>query len=115
LRQSKEERRVGGNVDRESPRCACGDRDCGRRHRLERMVVVHEQGFDAGGIARDRSMLALEQEKRAKALELAALLGSVIELGDIVGLPTPTLKTVHHLCLLLQQSVLRSGHGLSLN
>jgi hypothetical protein len=36
-------------------------------------------------------------------------------LGDIVGLPTPTLKTVHHLCLLLQQSVLRSGHGLSLN
>ena len=57
----------------------------------------------------------LQDIEQGKALELDALLGSVIELGDIVGLPTPTLKTVHHLCLLLQQSVLRSGHGLSLN
>ncbi len=56
----------------------------------------------------------LQDIEQGKALELDALLGSVIELGEIVGLPTPTLKTVHHLCLLLQQSVLRSGHGLSL-
>ena len=57
----------------------------------------------------------LQDIEQGKALELDALLGSVIELGQIVGIATPTLNTVHHLCLLLQQSVLRSGHGLSLN
>ena len=56
----------------------------------------------------------LQDIEQGKALELDALLGSVIELGQIVGLPVPTLQTVHQLCLLLQQSVLRSGHGLSL-
>ncbi|MCE2678402.1 MAG: 2-dehydropantoate 2-reductase [Burkholderiaceae bacterium] len=56
----------------------------------------------------------LQDIEQGKALELDALLGSVIELGHIVGIATPTLHTVHNLCLLLQQSVLRSGHGLSL-
>jgi 2-dehydropantoate 2-reductase len=56
----------------------------------------------------------LQDIEQGKALELDALLGSVIELGQIVGLPTPTLQTVHQLCLLLERSVLRSGHGLSL-
>ncbi|MFM7800994.1 MAG: 2-dehydropantoate 2-reductase, partial [Limnohabitans sp.] len=56
----------------------------------------------------------LQDIEQGKALELDALLGSVIELGQIVGIATPTLHTVHNLCLLLQQSVLRNGHGLSL-
>ena len=56
----------------------------------------------------------LQDIEQGKALELDALLGSVIELGQVVGIATPTLHTVHNLCLLLQQSVLRSGHGLSL-
>ena len=56
----------------------------------------------------------LQDIEQGKALELDALLGSVIELGQIVGLPTPTLRTVHQLCQLLERSVLRSGHGLSL-
>jgi 2-dehydropantoate 2-reductase len=57
----------------------------------------------------------LQDIENGKPLELDALLGSVIELGHIVGLPTPTLQTVHHLCLLLEQSVLRSGRGLTLS
>lgn len=56
----------------------------------------------------------LQDIEAGKALEIEALLGSVIELGRIAGVETPTLRTVYALTRLLERSVQRSGHGLSL-
>lgn len=56
----------------------------------------------------------LQDVEQGKALELEALLGSVIELGRICGRPTPTLDTVYALTRLLEQSVQASGSGLRL-
>lgn len=84
----------------------------------ERTGIAFKIGIDkriAGAQAVGAHKTSMLQDiEQGKALELDALLGSVIELGHIVGIETPTLHTVHNLCLLLQQSVLRSGHGLSL-
>ena len=85
----------------------------------ERTGIQFKIGIDkciAGAQAvGDHKTSMLQDIEHGKALELDALLGSVIELGQVVGLPTPTLQTVHNLCLLLEQSVLRSGRGLTLN
>lgn len=56
----------------------------------------------------------LQDIEQGKALELEALLGSVIELGRICGRPTPTLDTVYALTRLLEQSVQASRGGLKL-
>jgi 2-dehydropantoate 2-reductase len=57
----------------------------------------------------------LQDIEHGKALELEALLGSVIELGRICSMPTPTLDSVYAMTRLLQQSVLKKGKGLSLD
>lgn len=57
----------------------------------------------------------LQDIESGKALELEALLGSVIELGKVVEVATPTLETVYAMARLLEQSVLRKGQGLSLD
>jgi 2-dehydropantoate 2-reductase len=57
----------------------------------------------------------LQDIEQGKALELDAILGGVIELGRVVGIPTPTLETVYSLTRLLEQSVLLSQQGLKLN
>jgi 2-dehydropantoate 2-reductase len=56
----------------------------------------------------------LQDIEHGKALELEALLGSVIELGKICNMPTPTLDSVYALTRLLEQSVMKKGKGLSL-
>jgi 2-dehydropantoate 2-reductase len=56
----------------------------------------------------------LQDIEQGKALEIDAILGGVIELGRVVGIPTPTLETVYSLTRLLEQSVLQSQHGLKL-
>jgi 2-dehydropantoate 2-reductase len=56
----------------------------------------------------------LQDIEQGKPLELEALLGSVIELGRICGVPTPTLDTVYAMTRLLERSVARKGKGLSL-
>jgi 2-dehydropantoate 2-reductase len=56
----------------------------------------------------------LQDIEQGKALELQALLGSVIELGAIAQVPTPTLNAVFALCQLLERSVIKAGKGLSL-
>jgi 2-dehydropantoate 2-reductase len=57
----------------------------------------------------------LQDVEHGKALELEALLGSVVELGVIAGVPTPTLNTVYALTRLLAQSIEKAGSkGLSL-
>ena len=57
----------------------------------------------------------LQDIESGKALELEALLGSVIELGKICHMPTPTLETVYALTRLLEHSVVNKGKGLSLD
>ena len=57
----------------------------------------------------------LQDVEQGKALELEALLGSVIELGRICEIPTPTLDTVYAMTRLLEHSVARKGKGLSLD
>ena len=57
----------------------------------------------------------LQDIESGKALELEALLGSVIELARVVEVPTPTLQAVYAMTSLLERSVLRKGRGLSLD
>jgi len=57
----------------------------------------------------------LQDIEHGKALELEALLGSVVELGKICNIPTPTLDSVYAMTRLLEQSVLKKGKGLSLD
>ena len=57
----------------------------------------------------------LQDIEQGKSLELEALLGSVIELGRIAEVNTPTLDTVYALTRLLEQSVAIKGKGLSLD
>jgi 2-dehydropantoate 2-reductase len=56
----------------------------------------------------------LQDVEQGKALELEALLGSVVELGVITGVQTPTLNTVYALTRLLAQSIQQAGKGLKL-
>jgi 2-dehydropantoate 2-reductase len=85
----------------------------------ERLGVQFKIGIDkriAGAQAVGAHKTSMLQDIEAgKALEIEALLGSVIELGHITQVDTPTLHTVYALTRLLEQSVLRSGHGLRLN
>lgn len=56
----------------------------------------------------------LQDIEAGKALELEALLGSVIELAQVVGVDTPVLKAVYALTRMLERQVLAKGHGLAL-
>jgi 2-dehydropantoate 2-reductase len=51
----------------------------------------------------------LQDIEHGKPPELEALLGSVVELGTIAQVPTPTLNTVYALTRLLSQSVEKAG------
>jgi 2-dehydropantoate 2-reductase len=52
----------------------------------------------------------LQDVENGRALELAALVGAVIELGRITGTPTPTIEAVHATTALLAQT-LAARHG----
>ena len=56
----------------------------------------------------------LQDIEAGKALELEALLGSVIELAQVVGQDTPVLRAVYALTRMLERQVLAKGHGLVL-
>ncbi len=56
----------------------------------------------------------LQDIEAGKALELEALLGSVIELAQVVSVDTPVLQAVYALTRILERQVLAKGHGLSL-
>ena len=56
----------------------------------------------------------LQDIEAGKALELEALLGSVIELAQVVGESTPVLKAVYALTRMLERQVLAKGRGLAL-
>jgi 2-dehydropantoate 2-reductase len=52
----------------------------------------------------------LQDVEHGRAIELAALVGAVIELGRITGVPTPTIDAVHALASLLART-LEGQHG----
>jgi len=56
----------------------------------------------------------LQDVEAGRPLELQALVGAVIELGLVTGVPTPTIAAVHALASLLAQSLSVRGHGLRL-
>ena len=57
----------------------------------------------------------LQDIENGRATEIDALLGSVIELGRLVDVPTPHLDAVYAVTKLLGETVARSGGGLSLS
>jgi 2-dehydropantoate 2-reductase len=55
----------------------------------------------------------LQDVEQGRAVELAALVGSVIELGRITGVPTPTIEVVHALVSLLTRTLAQTRGRLS--
>lgn len=47
----------------------------------------------------------LQDVEAGRALELAALVGAVIELGQVTGVPTPTIEAVHAATALLERTL----------
>lgn len=56
----------------------------------------------------------LQDVEQGRALELQALLGAVVELGEITGVPTPRLQTLLATCSLLQHTLLSQHARLAL-
>ncbi|MCP5284563.1 MAG: 2-dehydropantoate 2-reductase [Burkholderiaceae bacterium] len=53
----------------------------------------------------------LQDVEAGRGLELAALVGAVIELGQVAGVPTPTIEAVHAATALLAQTLSSTGSG----
>ncbi len=51
----------------------------------------------------------LQDVEQGRAIELAALVGAVIELGQVVGVATPTIEAVHAATALLARTLRREG------
>jgi 2-dehydropantoate 2-reductase len=56
----------------------------------------------------------LQDVEQGRPLELAALVGSVVELGRITGVPTPTIAAIHRVAALLSRTLTTRGRGLAL-
>ena len=56
----------------------------------------------------------LQDVEHGRPLELAALVGSVVELGRITGVPTPSIEAIHHIAALLSRTLAARGSGLTL-
>ena len=56
----------------------------------------------------------LQDVEQGRPLELEALVGSVVELGRITGVATPSIAAVHHLAALLSRTLAARGTGLAL-
>ena len=80
----------------------------------EKLGVRFKIGLDkriagAGAVGAHKTSM-LQDVEAGRELELAALVGSVIELGEITGVPTPTIRQVHALASLLA-TTLKRQHG----
>ena len=56
----------------------------------------------------------LQDVEQGRPLELEALVGSVVELGRITGVATPSIEAVHHVAALLSRTLAARGTGLAL-
>ncbi len=54
----------------------------------------------------------LQDVEHGRPLELEALVGSVVELGRITGIPTPSIEAIHHVTGLLSRTLAAGGGGL---
>lgn len=56
----------------------------------------------------------LQDVEAGRPIELEALVGSVVELGRLTGVPTPRIETIYACMQMLTRSIERAGHGLRL-
>lgn len=80
----------------------------------EKLGVRFKIGLDkriagAGAVGAHKTSM-LQDVENGRELELAALVGSVLELGEITGVATPTIRQVHALASLLATTLQRQ-HG----
>ncbi len=54
----------------------------------------------------------LQDVQAGRSLEVEALLGSVIQVGQKVGVPTPRIQALYACAKLLDQTLIRSGAGI---
>ena len=85
----------------------------GERIGVQFKIPIEKRIAGAQGIGAHKTSM-LQDIEAGKAIELEALLGSVVELGAVAGVATPTLNTVYALTRLLAASVEKAGVGLRL-
>jgi 2-dehydropantoate 2-reductase len=76
----------------------------GERLGVEFKVSLEKRIAGAEAVGAHKTSM-LQDVEHGRALELAALVGSVIELGRVTGTPTPTIEAVHALASLLAKTV----------
>jgi 2-dehydropantoate 2-reductase len=63
------------------------------------MPMTPDQRIDLAGQLGAAKISMLQDLEQRRPLELAPIVGSVIELADLAGLPVPTIRMVHALAL----------------
>lgn len=71
-------------------------------------VSIEQRIAGAQAVGAHKTSMLVDVE-HGRALELAALVGAVIELGGIAGVPTPAIATLHAACQLLQSTLAARG------
>ncbi len=68
-------------------------------------IPLEKRIAGAGAVGAHKTSM-LQDVETGRELELAALVGSVIELGEITGVPTPVIRHVHALTALLARTLM---------
>jgi 2-dehydropantoate 2-reductase len=71
---------------------------------VEFKISLEQRIAGAEAVGAHKTSMLVDVE-HGRALELQALLGAVIELGRIAGVPTPTISAIHAACELLQHTL----------
>jgi 2-dehydropantoate 2-reductase len=85
----------------------------GERLGVEFKVSLEKRIAGAEAVGAHKTSM-LQDVEHGRALELAALVGSVIELGRVTATPTPTIEAVHALASLLAKTVAETGGSLAI-
>lgn len=80
----------------------------GERLGVRFKIALDKRIAGAGAVGAHKTSM-LQDVETGRELELAALVGSVIELGEIAGVPTPTIRQVHALASLLAATLRREN------
>ncbi|RVT53915.1 2-dehydropantoate 2-reductase [Rubrivivax albus] len=76
-----------------------------------RFRITLEQRLSGAEAVGAHKTSMLQDVEAGRGLELAALVGAVIELGQVAGVPTPTIEAVHAATALLAQTLANAGPG----
>jgi 2-dehydropantoate 2-reductase len=71
-----------------------------------------EKRLDGARRVGDHKTSMLQDVEAGKAIELEAIVGTVIEIGNLVGVPTPTTRSVYGLARLLDRSLQKNRPAL---